>query len=305
MGSMNMMRQQEAVEHLKTIRDCIRWGVSRFNESGLYYGHGTDNARDEATWLVLYALSQPLDLSGDDLDCRITPSEREKVIQLLSRRITTRQPAAYLTGEAWFCNLPFKVNQYVLVPRSPICELIESGFTPWIESDQVRHLLDLCTGSGCIGIACSYAFPEAQVDMTDISSQALAVAGENIYRHKVSDRVHLVHADVFDGLPVKRYDLIVSNPPYVGREEMGALPREYHQEPGLALAAGEDGLDIVRRILQQASDYLSEDGILVVEVGNSEEALIRAYPNIPFTWLEFERGGHGVFLLTAEQLRAC
>lgn len=298
-----MIRKDEAVEHLKTIRDCIRWGVSRFNESGLFYGHGTDNARDEATWLVLHALSQPLDLCGDDLNCRITPSEREQVIQLLSRRIITRQPAAYLTGEAWFCSLPFKVNQNVLVPRSPVCELIEAGFSPWIEAEKVTQILDLCTGSGCIGIACSYAFSEARVDMTDISSAALAVAGENIFRHQVSDRCHLIHADVFDGLPLKQYDVIISNPPYVGQAEMESLPREYHQEPGLALAAGEDGLDIVHRILKEATQYLSDEGILIIEVGNSEEALIAAYPNIPFTWLEFERGGHGVFLLTAEQLQ--
>jgi len=299
-----MLNQQEAIEHLKTIRDCIRWGVSRFNEAGIFYGHGTNNARDEATWLVLHALSQPLDLADTFLDCHITPDERKQVVELLTRRIETRKPAAYLTGEAWFCSLPFTVNEHVLVPRSPICELIENSFSPWVDAEKVKHVLDLCTGSGCIGIACSYAFPQAQVDMTDISSEALAVAGKNIYRHQVSDRVHLIHADVFDGLPAKKYDLIVSNPPYVDAEEMAGLPEEYNREPSLALAAGEDGLDIVRRILKQAADYLTDDGVLVVEVGNSEAALMAAYPFIPFTWLEFERGGHGVFLLTAEQLKS-
>lgn len=298
-----MLNQQEAIEHLKTIRDCIRWGVSRFNEVELFFGHGTDNARDEVTWLVLHALSQPLDLADEFHDCRITPNEREQVVELLTRRIETRQPAAYLTGEAWFCSLPFTVNEHVLVPRSPICELIEKGFSPWVEAEKIKQVLDLCTGSGCIGITCGYAFPQVQVDMTDISSEALAVAGKNIYRHQVSDRVHLIHADVFDGLPEKKYDLIVSNPPYVGAEEMAGLPEEYNREPSLALAAGEDGLDIVRRILKQAADYLSDDGVLVVEVGNSEVALMAAYPFISFTWLEFERGGHGVFLLTAEQLK--
>ena len=298
-----MLNSREAVEHLRTIRDCIRWAVSRFHEAGLFFGHGTDNARDEATWLVLHALSQPLDLADTFHDCRLTPSERERVIRLLVRRIQTREPAAYLTGEAWFCGLPFTVNQHVLVPRSPVCELIENAFAPWVDPDDVHQILDLCTGSGCIGIACALAFPEAQVDMTDVSGKALAVARENVQRHDAGERVRLVQADVFDGLPVKQYDLIVSNPPYVGAEEMKGLPPEYHREPSLALAAGEDGLEIVRRILQGAAKYLTDRGVLVVEVGNSEDALVAAYPDLPFTWLEFERGGHGVFLLTAEQLR--
>ena len=295
-------QSQQVVAELQTIRDFIRWGASHFNEAELYFGHGTDNAFSEASWLVLQALSLPLDLEGDYLDCRLTKVERLAVYELLSQRLTTRKPAAYLTGEAWFCDLPFTVNESVLIPRSPVAELIQSGFQPWLTVDPVLNVLDLCTGSGCIGIACAYAFPEADVLLTDISPAVLAVANANIARHDVDNQVTAIKSDVFDQIEPQTFDLIVSNPPYVDYEDMAMLPDEYHHEPRLGLEAGEDGLDIVRRILRDAARYLSEDGLLVVEVGNSQEALALFFPDVPFTWVDFEAGGHGVFVMTRDQL---
>ncbi len=295
------MTDRRAVDELRTLRDLIRWGASRFGEAGLYFGHGTDNALDEAAWLVLHALDLPLDLADAYRDCRLTREERERVVALLRQRIETRQPAAYLTGEAWFCGLPFHVDESVLTPRSPIAELIEARFSPWLANAPAR-ILDLCCGSGCIGIACAVVFPEAQVDMSDISPAALDVARRNIGRHGVGDRVTVIESDVFSAIPAATYDLIVSNPPYVDARDMAALPDEYRAEPALALAAGDDGLDIVRQILAGAADYLADDGVLVVEVGNSAQALCEAYPQTPFLWLDFERGGHGVFLLEKKDL---
>ena len=295
-------QSQQVVAALQTIRDFIRWGASHFNAAELHFGHGTDNAFSEASWLVLQALSLPLDLEGDYLDCRLTKVERLAVYELLSQRLTTRKPAAYLTGEAWFCDLPFTVNESVLIPRSPVAELIQSGFQPWLTIDPVLKVLDLCTGSGCIGIACAYAFPEADVLLTDISPAALAVANANIARHDVDNQVTAIKSDVFDQIEPQTFDLIVSNPPYVDYEDMAMLPDEYHHEPRLGLEAGEDGLDIVRRILRDAPRYLSEDGLLVVEVGNSQAALALSFPDVPFTWVDFEAGGHGVFVMTRDQL---
>jgi len=287
---------------LKTIRDCIRWAISRFNQAELYYGHGTASAQDEAVYLCLFALHLPHDFPESYFDCALTEEETQAVYQLLMRRIDERVPAAYLTEEAWFAGLPFYVNKNVLVPRSPIAELIGSRFEPWVEPESVESILDLCCGSGCIGIASAYAFDWADVDMVDISPAAIEVAQENIQRHGLEDRVDVIESNLFQNVVKRQYDIIVSNPPYVDAEDMAELPDEYLHEPELGLAAGEDGLELVIPMLQQARSFLSDHGILVVEVGNSQYALQEAYPHVPFYWLEFERGGSGVFLLTAEQL---
>ena len=295
---------QALPSELLTLQDFIRWGASRFNEAGLHFGHGTDNALDEAAWLVLHALSLPADLPAAYYRSRLTEPEKKAVMSLLLERIQSRKPAAYLTGEAWFCGLSFKVNESVLVPRSPIAELIQDGFSPWLDGVEVARVLDLCAGSGCIGIACAHALPDVRVDLSDISGAALNVARENIQRHQLEDRVVAIQSDVFAQLPVNSYELIVTNPPYVDRQEMARLPGEYQREPRLGLAAGDDGLDIVRRILAGAGAYLAPDGLLIVEVGNSRPAVEQAWPEVPFTWLEFENGGYGVFLMPAAQLRS-
>lgn len=290
------------LDTLSTIRDLIRWGVSRFHESGLYFGHGTDNAWDESRLLVLHALFLPWETPSDYLDCRVTESEREGVIDLLQQRIDRRIPAAYLTGQARFAGMDFVVDERVLVPRSPIAELIAKRFEPWLECDPER-VLDLCTGSGCIGIACAQVFPESEVVLADLSMDALAVAEQNIELHQLQDRVETRWSDGFDGMPGERFDLIVSNPPYVDAEDMADLPEEYQHEPEMGLACGADGLDLVRRILQEAADYLTDNGVLVVEVGNSMVHVIAEWPEVDFEWVEFRHGGHGVFVLSAEQCR--
>lgn len=287
---------------LITIRDYLRIATSRFNAAGLYYGHGTDNAWDEAIALVLHTLHLPHDIHPGVLDARLTREERTLVTALIDARIEKRIPVPYLTHEAWFCGMPFYVDERVLIPRSPIAELIENRFQPWIDPEQVTSILDLCSGSGCIAIACAKAFPDAAVNASDISADALAVAKINALRHAVLDRVTLIESDLYSRLPETRYDIIVSNPPYVSTQEMFDLPEEYKHEPEQALTAGTNGLDFAMRILRDACDYLNPGGILVVEVGNSEYALSEHYPDVPFTWLEFQRGGGGVFMLTAEQL---
>lgn len=298
---MTIGQKHDICSDLISIRDYIRWGASQFRSAGLFFGHGTDNPWDDATQLVLHALHLPLPLDPEVLDARLTLSERKDVIALLRRRLDERIPAAYITGTAWFAGLAFLVDERVLVPRSPIAELIEKQFVPWLAREP-EYILDLCTGSGCIGIACAYAFPDAAVDLSDISTDALAVAEANIEQHALAHRVRALVSDLFENLAELRYDLIVSNPPYVDAEDLHDMPAEYRAEPQLGLASGVDGLDFTRRLLREALDHLTDTGILIVEVGNSCIALEEAYPDIPFTWLEFERGGHGVFLLTAEQL---
>lgn len=286
---------------LVTIRDFLRWAISRFNEAGLSYGHGTDSAWDEAVGLILPTLHLPHDIDRSILDARLTQAEREQVYKLIQRRISERLPVPYLTHQSWFAGLSFYVDERVLIPRSPIAELIENQFEPWIAADKVHTILDLCTGSGCIAIACAKAFPESTINASDISADALAVAKINVLRHDVADQVTLHQANLFADLPPQKYDIIVSNPPYVDAADMAALPAEYLHEPNMGLTAGKDGLDIVLKILQEAHQYLNPQGILIVEVGNSEYALAEKFPEIPFTWLEFQRGGGGIFLLTAEQ----
>jgi ribosomal protein L3 glutamine methyltransferase len=293
---------KEAMNELVTIRDVLRWATTRFNEAQLFFGHGTNNAWDEALAIVLPVLHLSYDSKPNLLSAKLTTSERRQIIELIVLRISQRMPVPYLMRQAWFSGLPFYVDQRVIIPRSPIAELIERQFAPWVDAENVHTILDLCTGSGCIAIACALQFPEAVVDAVDLSEGALAVAKINTKRYEVQNQVNLIQGDLFDLVFGKFYDIIVCNPPYVTTQEMACLPAEYHHEPQLALAAGDDGLSVVTRILKEAMHYLTAEGILVVEVGNSAAALIAAYPQIPFTWLEFSRSEDGVFLLTREQL---
>ncbi len=287
---------------LTTITDLIRWAASRFAEAGVYFGHGTDNAIDEAAALVLHALHLPSDLHPSWLQSHVTEKERDQVLAIIARRIDERLPLPYLTGEAWFAGLRFRVSRDVLIPRSPLAELIEQSFTPWLDPARLHRALDLCCGSGCIGIATAVYHPDCEVDLVDISPQALEICRENIQLHEVGERVTAIQSDLFSSLADKTYDLIVSNPPYVGADEMASLPPEYHHEPSLALEAEEEGLAVVKRILKRAGDYLAPDGVLIVEVGNSAPLLQATYPEVPFVWLDFARGGEGVFQLNARDL---
>ncbi len=294
----------EVISILSTLRDYIRWAASRFTQAKISFGHGTATAIDEAAALILHTVYQPYNLGEAYLDTVLTMNERQAVIHIVDRRITERIPAAYLTNEAIFAGLSFYVDHRVLVPRSPIAELIEQHFSPWVDEDRVDRILDLCTGSGCIAIACAYAFPDAVVDAVDLSVDALAVAEINVENHQVDDTVTLYESDLFKGLPPVLYDVIVSNPPYVCHEEWEQLPEEFRAEPDMGFKGGHTGLDIVLRILADADDYLAEQGILIVEVGSSAQTLQDTFPDVPFYWLDFERGGEGVFLLTAEQVHA-
>ncbi len=289
-------------EGLLTIQDFIRWGASRFNAEGLFFGHGTDNALDEAAQLVLHILHLPPALPAAYRECRLTFPERAAVCDLLERRVNERKPAAYLTNHAWFAELEFYVNEDVLVPRSPLAELVEVGFDPWIGAEGLNRVLDLGAGSGCIGIACAAYLPEVEVDLAEISPAALEVASINRARHHMEERVQLLQSDLFENIGDRRYDIIVSNPPYVSTAELAILPEESRKEPELGLAGGETGLDLALRILRDAPTHLNEGGVLVVEVGNAAAALERRFPDLPFLWIEFERGGEGVFLMQRDQL---
>ena len=291
-------------EGLETIADFIRWGATLFEQAGLVYGHGTDNAFDEARFLLFSHLQLPWELPELYWHGRLSLPERVAVTELFRQRIETRKPAAYLVGEAWFAGLKFKVNEQVLVPRSPIGELIQREFDGWVDPQRTTRVLDLCTGSGCIGIACLQALPHARVDLADISPAALQVAEENIRLHGLEGVARTVQSDLFSNLQGARYDLIISNPPYVDAIEMAHLPAEFQQEPALGLAAGEDGLDLVRIMLAEAKEYLTHQGVLIVEVGVSWMNLVDVYPELPFYWFEFERGGEGVFALNRSELEA-
>jgi ribosomal protein L3 glutamine methyltransferase len=293
----------DMTDELHTIIDLIRYGASRFNAAGLTFGHSYDNALDEATQLTLHALHLPHDLSPVYGNARITEAEKEDVLGLFLRRIEERIPAAYLTGEAWFAGLSFKTDARALVPRSPIAELIESGFEPWLGGREVRRALDLCTGSGCIAIAMAHHNPDWHVDGADISDDALALARENERRLHV-DNVRWVKSDLFDGLQGEHYDLIVTNPPYVTNAETDALPREYSFEPELGLRAGDDGLDLALRILRDAPLHLTDEGLLICEVGESERALVKLLPELPLAWVEFKVGQMGIFVAERHDLVA-
>ncbi|MEC9313951.1 MAG: 50S ribosomal protein L3 N(5)-glutamine methyltransferase [Pseudomonadota bacterium] len=289
---------------LQTLRDFLRWTTSRFLEAGLFYGHGNEDAFNEASQLLLSSVNLPVnELPELFLDARLTSDEKDKLLCLIEKRIEQRIPLPYLTHEAWFAGLPFYVDERVLIPRSPFAELIDNQFQPWLESpDELGRILDLCTGSGCIAIALAMAFPEATVDAVDISEDALAVAEINIKKHELQDQVRAIQSDCWQAIePQQQYDLIVSNPPYVGAEEMAGLPAEYRHEPASALEAADNGLALVREILLNAADYLSDNGLLFVEVGNSDLAVDAAWPDMAFMWLEFESGGHGIFMLDKAQ----
>ncbi len=299
---MTKININELAEELITLRDCIRWGVSAFNAAELTFVQGMPNALDEAVYLCLAALKLPPDFSENYFDCKLTLAERKSVLDYYQQRIEQKKPSAYITNEAWFAGLSFYVDERVLIPRSPFAELIGQQFSPWVMDEEVHNILELCTGSGCIAIACAHVFENANVVASDISADALAVAEINRHNHGLEDRLELVQSDLFENVPNRQYDLIVSNPPYISEHEMTELSDELKIEPSLGLVAGEQGLDVVIPMLKQARKFLSDSGILVVEVGYSWPALEAALPTVPFFWLDFEYGGDGVFMLTAEQL---
>lgn len=297
------IQQSPIANDLCTILDMMRWAYSYFNASDLYYGHGHDNAWDEAHQLVLSAVYLPIDVPESLYASRLSLVEKERIVEMVAQRLGLRKPVAYLTNSAWFAGLEFYVDERVIVPRSPIGELIGQGFTGILRAEPKR-ILDMCTGSGCIAIACGERFPHAEIDAVDLSPDALNVAEINIERHQMSHRVFPLMSDLFNDLPADRYDLIVTNPPYVDQEDLDDMPEEFHHEPEMALGSGLDGLTITKRILASAPDYLSDNGVLVCEVGNSMVHLIEQFPAVPFHWIELKNGGVGVFSLTKEQLLA-
>ncbi|WWO98089.1 MAG: 50S ribosomal protein L3 N(5)-glutamine methyltransferase [Candidatus Dasytiphilus stammeri] len=300
---MGEFHEDEVISNMHTILDILRWTTSYFSAANIYYGHGTDNPWDEAVRLVLPTLLLPLNYPVNLYGARLTIQERQHIVKRIMRRVNERIPVAYLTNKAWFCGHEFYIDERVLIPRSPIGELIENHFASLIEGEP-EDLLDMCTGSGCIAIACSHAFAKVRVDAVDISADALAVAEKNIAAHGVQNLVTPILSDLFGKIAKKKYDMIISNPPYVKIDEMSTLPNEYHFEPEIALVAGTDGLNLIRRIIYSAADYLNDNGILICEVGNNQEHLIAHYPKVPFIWLDFNHGGEGVFMLTKAQLLA-
>lgn len=299
---MDKVFAEQVVQDMRTIQDMIRWSMSRFNDAGIYLGHGTDNTWDEAVALVLHSLHLPPDIDPNICNARLTNSEKEKIVELVMKRVQQRIPVPYLTNRAWFAGLEFYVDERVLIPRSPFAELIHDAFQPWIGDTRPQRILDLCTGSGCMAIAAAYAFPEAEVDAVDLSEDALAVADMNIHHHGLSHQVIPIRSDLFTELEGQRYDVIMTNPPYVDAEDMADLPDEFTHEPEMALAAGEDGLDLVETILHRAPAHLAEGGWLFCEVGNSLVHMQTRFPDVPFVWLEFANGGDGVFAISREDL---
>lgn len=293
---------QELCNELQTITDFMRWGASQFVKAELSYSHGMSSPLDESVYLVLRSLHLPVDTPDVYWNSNLTKNEKQTVVCTLLKRIDERIPAAYIMKEGWFAGLQFYVDERVLIPRSPIAELIEHQFAPWVNPDEVESVLDLCTGSGCIGIACAYAFPMAEVDLADISDDALEVAKINVDKHDAQQRISVIKSDLFKGLEGKQYDIIVSNPPYVDAEDIAGMSAEFHHEPELGLSSGDDGLECTREILKEAASHLTAEGILVLEVGNSQYALAEEYPQLPFEWVDFERGGDGVFVITKAQL---
>ncbi|WP_435628502.1 50S ribosomal protein L3 N(5)-glutamine methyltransferase [Candidatus Ferrigenium straubiae] len=292
-----------ATQNLHTVRDFLRFAVSRFNQAKLFFGHGSSNAYDEAAYLILHTLHLPPDRLDPFLDARLTDMERAEVLNIIQQRVEQRVPAAYLTHEAFLGDFSFYVDERVIVPRSFIAELLLEQLAPWItEPEEIGSVLDLCTGSGCLAILAAHAFPYASVDAVDLSPAALAVAERNVADYGLQDRVHLVESDLFAKLNGRQYDLIISNPPYVDAPSVATLPQEYLHEPKLALGSGQDGLDAARIILEQAAGHLSENGILVVEIGHNREALEAAYPDLPFTWLDVSAGDQFVFMLHKNDL---
>ena len=294
---------EQARQELVTLRDFLRFSVSRFNEAGVFFGHGSDNAWDEAVYLLLHTLHLPLDRLEPFLDARLTLAERYAVLNVIERRVKDRTPAAYITGEAWLGEHRFYVDERVIVPRSFIAELLEEQLTPWLDDPYaITSAVDLCTGSGCLAILTALAFPAASVDAIDLSTDALEVAKRNVADYGLEDQIRLVHSNLFAGVKDRRYDLIISNPPYVNAESMATLPEEYLREPQMALAGGDDGLDLVRIMLREAKNLLNPGGLMVVEIGHNREVLEAAYPHTPFTWLETHAGNEHVFLLRADEL---
>ena len=304
------LRLSEVQEHgngqsMKTAAQWLEYCATEMSRAGLFFGHGTDNAHDEAAWMLLHVLGAPLDGSFEQWDRLPDEAQQKALVDLLARRIEERCPLAYLTGEAHFCGLDFIVTPDVLIPRSPLAELIPEQFSPWLDVGQGGQVLDMCTGGACIAIAIALYTPRVTVDAVDISSAALEVAAQNVARHDVGDRVRLVESDLFSQIGALRYDLIISNPPYVSADVFAQLPAEYRAEPSGGLVCGEDGLDIVLKILDASPGYLERNGILIVEVGESATELLELLPRIPFLWLDFHHGGDGIFLLRYDQLIAC